>query len=71
MNYCDHLPSVVVRPLSVRLSTPLNDFFSVTPEPMFFKFHVELSVKRELKIFINGHSPLIKMAAMPIYGKNT
>ena len=56
---------------SVRPFTPLNDFSSVTPEPIFFKLHVEPSVKEELKIYTNGHGPLIKMAAMPIYGKNT
>ena len=29
---------------------------------------MEPSVKRGLKISSNGHGPLIKMAAMPIYG---
>ena len=65
MSYCDHLPSVV-RPSS----THLNDFSSETPGPIFFKLHVEPSVKYGLKICTNGHSPLIKMAAMPIYSKN-
>ena len=66
MSYCDHLSSVVRCPLSVRPSTPLNDF-SETPRPVFFK----LPVDRGLKICTNGHGPLIKVAAMPIYGKNT
>ena len=63
MSYCDHLPSVV------RPSTYLNDFSSETSGPIFFKLHVEPSVKGGLKICSNGHGPLIKMAAMPIYGK--
>ena len=57
MSYCDHLLSVVqcgpsvVRPSSiVRLATPLNDFSSVTPRSIFFKFHVEPCVKGGLKI---------------------
>ena len=65
MSYCDHLPSIV------RLSTTLNDFSSETPVPIFFKVHVDPSVKGGLKICTNGHGPFIKMAAMPIYGKNT
>ena len=66
MSYCDHLPYVIVR-----LSTPLNDFSSETPGPVFFKLHVKPSVKGGLKIYTNGHSPLTMMATMPIYGKNT
>ena len=62
MSYCAHLPSFVVR-----LSTPLNDLTaSENPGPISFKLHVEPSVKGGLKICSNGHSPLIKMAAMPI-----
>ena len=53
------------------MTTPLNDFSSVTLDPVFFKVHVEPSVKGELKICTNGHGLLIKMDAMPIYGKNT
>ena len=59
------------RPSVCRPLTPLNDFSSVTPGPIFFKLHVELSVKGELKICSNGHGPLIKMPTMPMYGKNT
>ena len=55
----------------IRPSTPLNDFSSETPGPIFFKLHMELSLKGILKICSNGHGPLLKMAAMPIYGKNT
>ena len=50
-------------------STPLKDFSSVTPEPIFLKLHVEPSIKRVLEIYKNGYGPLIKMAAMAIYGK--
>ena len=63
MSYCDHLPSVV------RPSKLLNDFSSVTPRPIFFKHHVEPSVKGGLNICSNSHISFIKMAAMPIHGK--
>ena len=62
---------ITCRPSSVRPSTPLNDFSSETPGQVFFKPYVESSVKEGFKIYINGHGPLIKIAAMPIYGKNT
>ena len=55
---------------SVYLSTPLNNF-SETSWQIFFKLHVEPSVKVGLKICTNGHSLLIKMAAMPVWRKNT
>ena len=71
MSYSDHLPTAIRRCPFVRLSpTPLN-IFSEAPGPIFFKLHMEPSVKGMLKIYTNGHGPLIKMAAMPIYGKNT
>ena len=68
---------ITFRPLSAvrcppsvrRMSTPLN--FSETPGPVFFNLYVERSVDGGLKICINGRGPLIKMSAMPIYGKNT
>ena len=70
MSYCDLFPSVVRRrPSVVRPSTLLNDFSSENPGPIFFKLHVEPSVKEVLKICSNGHGPLIKIAAIPIYGK--
>ena len=62
MSYCGYLLSVHPP------STPLNDF-SETPGPIFFQLHVEPSVTVGLKICTNGHSPLIKMAVMPIYSK--
>ena len=65
MSYCDHLPSVI------HPTTPLNDLSSLTPGPIFFKLQVEPRVKGGLKFFTNGHGPLIKIAAMHIYGKNT
>ena len=66
MSYCD----LAVRRLSARPSTPLNDFSSETPGPIFFKLNVEPSVKWGLKIYTNGYGTLIKMSAMSIYGKN-
>ena len=38
--------------------------------PNFFKLHVEPCVKRGLQICTNGHGPLIKMAAMPVYSSH-
>ena len=65
MSYCDHSSSVI------RQSSPLNNFSSETPGPIFFKFLLEPSVNEGLKIYTNGLGLLIKMASMPIYGKNT
>ena len=61
MSCCDHLPSVVR--LSIRPSTPLNDFSYETSGPLFFKLHVEPSDKGGVKIYTNGHGLSIKMAA--------
>ena len=73
MSYCDHSWSVVSphRCLSLvcSLSAPLNDFSSEVPGPIFFKLHVEPSVKGGLKIYINGQGMITKVAAIPIYGK--
>ena len=41
------------------------------PGPIFFELHVEPSIKGGFKICTDGHAPLTKIAAMPIYGKNT
>ena len=57
-------PYVVRRP-----STPLKDFSSETPRPIFLN-HVEPSVKGGSKIYTNGYGPFIIMAAMPKYGKH-
>ena len=51
------------------LSTLLNNSSSETPEQIFFKLHLEPSVERRLKIYINSHGRSNNMAAMPIYGK--
>ena len=66
--------SLTIRRLSI---SPFNHsslcphhIASGTTGPIFFKFHLEPSVKEGLKICWNGHGPLIKMATMPIYGKN-
>ena len=64
MGYCDHLPSVVCP------SALLNDF-SETLRPIFFKLHVKPSVEEGLKNCTNDHGPLIKMAAVPVWRKNT
>ena len=43
-------------------SIPLNDFFSVIPGPIFFRVHVEPSVKGGFKIYTNDYGTLIKLA---------
>ena len=66
MSYYDHLPSVD------RPSTLLKDFTLKPLGQMSSNYHVESSI--ELKICKNGqngHGSLIKMTAMPIYGRNT
>ena len=72
MSCCDQLLSIFHRRLSVRRpssvvrpSLALNDFSFKNPGPIFFKLHVEPSVKAELKIFTNCYGPLIKMSTMP------
>ena len=49
----------------------LNAFFSETTRAIFTRFHMGLSAKGMLKLCSNGSASLNKMAAMPIYGKNT
>ena len=44
-----------------------NDFSSEASGPVLLKFHVEPPLGRRTK---DGRSPLTKMAAMSIYGKN-
>ena len=69
MSYCDHLPSVVrpsvfVRPHLWRLLlwSPKGELFS--SNSMW-----NLLLQGKLKICSNGQDPLIKIVAMPIYGK--
>ena len=56
---------VVVRP-----STFSNIFSSETAWPIEAKFYVEPPWEGGTKVCINGPGHMIKMAAMPIYGKN-
>ena len=53
MSYYDHLPSVGPSVLILNPATPLNDFSSESPGPVFFKFYVEPAVKGGLKICSN------------------
>ena len=48
----------------------LNFFASVTTRPIEAKFHVELPWDGATIACSNGTGHMIKMAAMPIYGKN-
>ena len=59
-----------VRPSSVRPFTFSNFFNSETAWPIKAKFYVEPPWEGGTKICINGQGNMIKMAAMPIYGKN-
>ena len=65
MSFLAHL--IIVITCRQSSFTPLNDFSSETPGPIFSKLHVEPSVKGGVKIYTNGHGPLIKMATMSIY----
>ena len=49
----------------------LNDLSSETPNPIFFKFHLEHSVNERFKIISNGHRPSIKMAPICPYTVKT
>ena len=42
-----------------------------THRRVFFKLHVEPTVEGGFKIYTNGQDAFIKMAAMPVNGKNT
>ena len=48
----------------------LNFFSSKTTWSIEAKFHVEPQWNGRMKAFSNGPGHMIKMAAMPIYGKN-
>ena len=54
----------------VRRPHSLNIFSSETTRPIKVKFHMELLLDGGTKICSNGPGHMIKMAAMPIYGKN-
>ena len=53
INYYDHFPSVVCP------FTPLNDFSSEPPGPIFFKLLAEPSVEEGLNVCTNDHGLLI------------
>ena len=48
----------------------LNFFFSITTRPIEAKFHVEPPWDGRTKACSNGPGHMIRMATMPIYGKN-
>ena len=48
----------------------LNFFSSITTKPIEAIFHVEPPLHGGTKACSNGLCHMIKMAAMPIYGKN-
>ena len=62
-------------PASVRPSSSVRSHFqtstnSETAWPIKAKFYVEPPWEGGTKVYINGQGHMIKMAAMPIYGKN-
>ena len=59
-----------VCPSVVRPFTFSNVFSSETAWPIKAKFYVEPSWEGGTKVYINGPDDMIKMVAMPIYGKN-
>ena len=48
----------------------ISNDYSEASGPMLLKFHVEPPWGRGMKDCLNGCGPLIKIAAMHIYGKN-
>ena len=60
-----------VRPSSVRRSTFSNLFFSETTGPIKLKFYMETPRDAGTKVCSNGPDHMTKMAATPIYGKNS
>ena len=70
INFCptrDYLPLGAI--YLYKIINSLNVFFSEIACPLFTTFHTGPSFGGMLKICSNGSAPLIKMAAMPIYGK--
>ena len=51
-------------------STYKNKVFSETIGPIEHKFHVKTPYNKLAKIYANWFGHMIKMADMPIYGKN-
>ena len=47
-----------------------TSFFSETARPIKAKLHVEHPWERGMKVYINGHGHMTKMAAMAINSKN-
>ena len=72
--YDNHGPSsvivVVLRPVVVCPSTIPKVFSSETACPIKAKFYVAPPWEAGTKVYINGPGHIIKMAVMPIYGKN-
>ena len=60
-----------IRRPSVRRPQCSNIFFSETAWPIKAKFYVEPPWEGGTKVYINGPGHMTKMAATPIYGKNT
>ena len=60
-----------LRRLSVRRPQCSNIFFSETALPIKAKFYVEPPWVEGTKVYINGPGHMTKMAATPIYGKNS
>ena len=56
--------------MPLRRPHSLNIFSSETTGPLKVKFHIELLRDGGTKVCSNGPGHMIKMAAMPIYGKN-
>ena len=51
-------------------STSSKDFSSETTKPVSIKFHMQSPGKGRKRAYTFGPGHTIKMAAMPIYGKN-
>ena len=52
-------------------NSTFSNFFSLeTARPIENKFHVDCPWDGRTKIYSNGQGHMIKLASMPIYGKN-
>ena len=63
-------PSSIIVVCRRRPSTISNVFSSETAWPIKARFYMEPPWEEGTKVYINGPGHMIKMAAMPIYGKN-
>ena len=66
-----NISSEIAGPNKAKLHIPeYSDIFSKTTWPIKAKLYVEHGYERGIKVYINGHGHMTKMAVMAINSKN-